>query len=340
MVSESFDWKEEMERSVPRTQKIEGFLARGSKRFRPQTDAASARVCRALFGLTDPGTGESTDGVFMAITVKTNTAANGALTQLNRTTRALSKNFEHISSGLRIARAADDAAGMGVAESLRADHASATVAGRNINDGISIISVAEGATTEVANILVRMRELAIESASQTLANTERSYIQDEYLQLQSEVNRISQVTEFNGVSLTSGLTTIDVQVGIQNTSNDIITISLGDLRSTVLGVDSASMSMATSTAASAALTNIDLALTTLSANRSQFGAVENRLNNALNNIETFTESTIAAESRIRDADFGYETAQLSQNQILQQAGVSILSQAKNINQSALTLLQQ
>jgi flagellin len=276
----------------------------------------------------------------MAITVKTNTAANGALTHLNRTTRALSKNFEHISSGLRIAKSADDAAGLGVAESLRADHQSATVAGRNINDGISIISVAEGATNEVANILVRMRELAIESSSQTLANTERNYIQDEYLQLASEVNRIAQVTEFNGVSLTSGVTTLDVQVGIQNTSNDVISISLGDLRATVLTVDPASISLATSTGAQTAITNIDAALATLAQDRSNFGAVENRLNSALSNIETFTESTIAAESRIRDADFGYETAQLSQNQILQQAGVSILSQAKNINQSALTLLQQ
>jgi len=229
---------------------------------------------------------------------------------------------------------------MGVAETLRADHSSATVAGRNINDGISIISVAEGATTEVASILVRMRELAIESASQTLATTERSYIQDEYLQLNSEVSRIANVTEFNGVSLTNGLTTIDVQVGIQNTANDVIAITLGDLRSTVLGVDATQMSMSTSAGASAAISNIDLALKTLAQNRSRFGAVENRLNNALNNIETYADATTQAESRIRDADFGFETSQLAQNQILQQAGVSILSQAKNINQSALTLLQQ
>jgi flagellin len=276
----------------------------------------------------------------MAITVKTNTAANGALTHLNRTTRALSRNFEHISSGLRIARAADDAAGLGVAEALRADSAAATVAGRNINDGISIIAVAESATTEVANILVRMRELAIQSSSETLANNERSYIQDEFLQLSSEVNRIAMVTEFNGVSLTSGLTSIDVQVGIQNTSNDRITISLGDLRSTVLGVDSTLIAMDTATNAQNSLTSIDAALTSLSQTRSNFGAVENRLGSALNNIESFTESTIAAESRIRDADFGYETSQLTQNQILQQAGVSILSQAKNINQAALALLQQ
>ncbi|HNC94480.1 MAG TPA: flagellin [Myxococcota bacterium] len=275
----------------------------------------------------------------MAITVKTNVAANGALNELNRTTRALSRNFERISSGLRIARAADDAAGLGVAESLRADAASAKVAARNINDGISIIAVAEGATGEVASILVRLRELAIQSMSETLATTERAYIDDEADQLVSEIARIAAVTEFNGVSLTNGaVTTMDVQVGIQNTANDIITITLGDLTTTTLGVNVLDLSTAAN--ASTGLTLLDSALNTVAQNRSTFGAVENRLNSALNNIETFTESTVAAEARIRDADFGAETANLAQNQILQQAGVSVLSQAKNINQVALTLLQQ
>lgn len=275
----------------------------------------------------------------MAITVKTNVAANGALNELNRTTRALSRNFERISSGLRIARAADDAAGLGVAESLRADAASAKVAARNINDGISIIAVAEGATGEVASILVRLRELAIQSMSETLATTERAYIDDEADQLVSEIARIAAVTEFNGVSLTNGaVTTMDVQVGIQNTANDIITITLGDLTTTTLGVNV--LDLSTAATASTGLTLLDTALNTVAQNRSTFGAVENRLNSALNNIETFTESTVAAEARIRDADFGAETANLAQNQILQQAGVSVLSQAKNINQVALTLLQQ
>jgi len=239
-----------------------------------------------------------------------------------------------------VAKAADDAAGLGVAEALRAASHSATVAARNINDGISIIAVAESSTNEVTSILVRIRELAIQSASDTLANTERAYIQTEYVQLASEINRIANVTEFNGVSLTNGsVTFMNVQVGIQNTSNDRIVINLGDLRSTVLAVDTASMSLATATGAQGAITNIDAALQVVSTNRSTFGAVENRLNSALNNIEAYTESTIAAESRIRDADFGFETAQLAQNQILQQAGVSVLSQAKNINQSALALLQ-
>lgn len=276
----------------------------------------------------------------MAITVKTNTAANGALNQLNRTSRALSRNFERISSGLRIARAADDAAGLGVAEALKAAHHSSTVAGRNINDGISIIAVAEGSTNEVEAILIRMRELAIQSASETLANNERAYIQEEFVALSEEVNRIALVTEFNGINLADGsMTSMDVQVGIGNTSNDQITISLGDLRSTTLAVDTVSITLATATGALAAITNIDAAIDSVSSIRSNFGSTENRLTSALNNIETFTESTIAAESRIRDADFGYETAQLTQNQILQQAGVSVLSQAKSLPQSALTLLQ-
>jgi len=277
----------------------------------------------------------------MAITVKTNTAANGALNQLNRTTRALSRNFERISSGLRIARAADDAAGLGVAESLKAAHHSSTVAARNINDGISIIAVAEGSTNEVEAILIRMRELAIQSASETLANTERAYINQEASALLSEINRIAAVIEFNGINLADGsMLSMDVQVGINNTTNDQITITLGDLTTGAIGTGAlTTVDLASSTGALAALTEIDAAIQSVSSIRSGYGSTENRLTSALNNIETFTESTIAAESRIRDADFGYETAQLTQNQILQQAGVSVLSQAKSLPQSALTLLQ-
>ena len=276
----------------------------------------------------------------MAIDVKTNTASLNSLTQLNRTTRALSRSFERISSGLRIARAADDAAGLAVAENLRASHKSAAVAARNTNDGMSIVAVAEGASSEVGNILVRMRELAIQGASETLGTDERAYIQQEYVSLSDEVNRISAVTEFNGSTLVDGSAgVIGVQVGIQNTVNDQIDITLGDLRSSTLGVDTASIDMSTATGASASLTDIDAALDILSGYRAGYGATENRLTNALTNLETFEQMTVEAEARIRDADFGKETAMLSQNQVLQQAGVSVLGQAKNLNQSALTLLQ-
>jgi flagellin len=276
----------------------------------------------------------------MSLNVKTNTAATTTLKHLGRTTRDLSRSFERISSGLRISRAADDAAGLGVAENLRAAHTSARVATRNINDGVSIIAIAEGSANEVANIIVRMRELAVQSASETLGATERGYIQTEFLALSAEVDRISAVTEFNGQALADGtLASLDVQVGINSTASDVITITLGDLTATTLGVDTATVSLATAAGAQAALTAFDTALGTVSSYRSDMGATENRLMSALGSLETFAETTIAAESRIRDADFGYESAQLAQHQILQQAGVSVLSQVKNLNQGALQLLQ-
>jgi len=277
----------------------------------------------------------------MAITVRTNTSASGALKDLNRTSRALARSFERISTGKRIARAADDAAGLGVAENLRAASSSAAVASRNTNDGISMIAVAEGATSEVANILVRMRELAVQGASGTLDDDERAYIQSEYTELAQEVDRIADVTEFNGQVLTntaSGLS-LNVQVGINDTTNDVIGVTFGDLSAATLGVDSANMNMSNATAAGDAITDIDAALDTVNEYRAEYGAVENRLNSALNSLETFRQTTLEAESRIRDADFGAETAQLAQNQILQQAGVAVLSQAKSINDAALSLLQ-
>jgi flagellin len=274
----------------------------------------------------------------MAITVRTNIAANNSITNLNKTSRALARNFEKISTGLRIARSADDAAGQGVADKLRALHVSADQSARNINDGISFIGVADGAANEVGSILSRLRELAVQSSSETLANSERSYIQDETNQLVSEVNRISSVTEFDGTKLTDGtVTQVDVQVGVRNTSNDRITLQLGSLTAGSLGVSGLDLSTATN--AQTAIDTIDTAIDSVNSIRSLYGAVENRLGNALNNIETFSEANKTGESRIRDADFGVETAALTQNQILQQAGVSILAQAKGLNQSALSLLQ-
>lgn len=275
----------------------------------------------------------------MAMTVNTNTAANRAMTQLNKAGRSLQGSFQRISSGLRISKAADDAAGLGVAENLKVAARSAKVAQRNTADGISMIAVAEGASSEVGNILGRMRELAVQSSSETLDDDERAYIQDEFTALSSEVDRIAGVTEFNGTKLTDGTnTTLGVQVGINATADDQVDITLGDLSAATLGVDTGSIDMSTSTDASTAIAAIDTAIETVSGYRSDYGAAENRLNSALNNLETFTENTLSAESQIRDADFGYETAEMSKNQILQQAGTAILAQAKSINQGALQLL--
>ncbi|MBM4390383.1 MAG: flagellin FliC [Deltaproteobacteria bacterium] len=275
----------------------------------------------------------------MAMTVNSNQSANRAMTQLGKTGRALAGSFSRISSGLRISKAADDAAGLGVAENLKVAFRSAKVAQRNVGDGISMISVAEGATSEVASILGRMRELAVQSASETLDDDERAYIQDEYLALASEVDRIANVTEFNGQSLTAGASTFGVQVGIHNTANDQVDITMGDLTAATLGIDSASVDMSTSAGASTALTAIDSAIETVSGYRSDYGAAENRLSGALNSLESFAENTAAAESAIRDADFGYESAELAKNQVLQQAGVAVLAQAKSMSQSVLSLIQ-
>ena len=275
----------------------------------------------------------------MALVVNTNTASNNAINNLNRNTRALSSSFRKISSGLRISKASDDAAGMAVAENLEAASRSAKVAMRNTNDGISIISTAEGASNEVGNILKRMRELAVQSSSETLDDGERAYIQDEFTELSEEVDRISAVTEFNGLQLADGTDTqLDVQVGVNNTANDRITISLGDLTASTLGVDTGSVDLSTSTAAQTAINTIDVAIDSVSAYRSKFGAVENRLNSALNNLETYTENLLSAESQIRDADFAYETAEMSKNQIMQQASTSVLAQAKTLSQGALNLI--
>ena len=276
----------------------------------------------------------------MAITVRTNASAGRALTDLNKTSRSLSRSFERISSGLRISRAADDAAGLGVAENLRAQQTSAVVAARNTNDGISAISVAEGATNEVSNLLIRMRELAVQSSSETLGATERGYAQTEFASLQSEADRIANVTEFNGTKLTDGTTAdLDIQVGVNNTADDKVNVAFTSLALTDLNTNLSTRTISTAANAQLALDDIDSAISAVNSARASYGSSETRLNSALNNIETFGQTVQAAESQIRDADFGAETAALSNKQILQQAGVSILGQAKQINQAALSLLQ-
>jgi flagellin len=275
----------------------------------------------------------------MALTVNSNIASLNALNNLSGVQRSLTGSYSRLSSGLRISRAADDAAGLGVAESLEALSSSGRVAMRNANDGISVIQTAEGAMDSVGDIISRMRELAVQSSSETLADTERAYIQSEYEELEDEIDRIANSTEFNGLALTDGTnTSLDVQVGVDNTANDRIAISLNDITATTLGVDTASIDMSTASGAQAAIDVLDTALDSVSGYRSDLGAVQNRLDSALTNMETYVENLEHAESSIRDADFAYETAELAKFRILQDAGVAVLAQAKNINQGALSLL--
>ena len=257
----------------------------------------------------------------MALRVNTNVTSQMSLVNLNRNNRALSKTFARISSGLRINSAADDAAGLAMAEQFDAEKRSGMQALRNTNDGVSAIQIAEGATNEISEILKRMRELAVQGSSELLVAPERNFLTDEYNELSAEIDRIVNVTEFNGVALVDGSdTSIDVQVGVGSTANDLISITTADMDATALGVNA-------------------LGFGTAANSRTAIGgAVQNRLESSLRSMETYTTNLSAAESRIRDADFAEETANMTKLNIMQQAGVAVLGQANNINQGALRLI--
>lgn len=273
----------------------------------------------------------------MSLRVNTNMTALNAVVNTARTQRALSGSFEKISSGLRINRAADDAAGLAVAEGFDAEKRSGAQALRNTNDGISAIQIAEGASNEISEILKRMRELAVQGSSELLVAPERNYLTDEYNELEAEIDRIVNVTEFNGVSLIDGSdTAITVQVGVGSTANDTIDIQTDDMDAAALGVGTLDYSSAANSRA--AIATIDTAMGTVNTIRAGFGAVQNRLTSAMTNLETYTTNIAAAESRIRDVDFAAETANMTKLNIMQQAGVAVLGQANQLPQGALRLI--
>jgi flagellin len=275
----------------------------------------------------------------MAMSVRTNVASLMAAGNLAQTNKNLGATLNRISSGLRVNSAADDAAGLGVATNLETDAKSVTQAMRNANDGISIIQTAESASNEVVDILQRMRELAVQSSSETLDDDERSYIDDEFDELSEEIARIANVTEFNGVELADGTTTqVAVQVGIQNATSSRITIDLGELTTSELGVGAATLDLGSVTGAQTAITEIDEALDTVNGYRSDLGSVQNRLDSAINSSQAYLEALSSAASSIQDADFAQETSEMTKMQIMQQAGVAALAQAKNMNQSVISLL--
>ena len=277
----------------------------------------------------------------MSLTVNTNLASIRAANSLNSTQDNLSLTLARISSGYRVTKAADDAAGSAVAMNLSTTARSGRQAIRNANDGISIIQTAEGATKEVLNILDRMRELAVQSASETLEDGERSYIDEEYGELAAEIERIAQATEFNDLKLgNNDNTSLIVQVGVSSGTESEVTIELGDLRANELGVDTGTsgVDLTSATTAQAAIDTIDTAIDSVNSIRSGFGAVQNRLDSSIANMTTYVESLSAAASQIMDADYAHETAEMTKYQVMQQAGVAALSQAKGINQSVVSLL--
>lgn len=276
----------------------------------------------------------------MAIRISTNVESVFAQKHLARTQRNLRDDMQKLSSGLRITKAADDAAGMGVSEKMRAHISSLKMAGRNAADAVSMVQTAEGAASEISSILGRMRELAVESSSEVLQATERAYLETEFDALQAEAERIAQATEFNGLNLTDGTTTeVSVQVGIFNVAaEDRITVGLTALDTTSLAVNSSAISVSSVSGAQASITAIDTAIDSLNSARATYGADQNALTSSIRNLENYTENMVEAESRIRDVDFAEATASMTRNQIFQQAGLSVLSQANSSPSAALALL--
>jgi flagellin len=284
----------------------------------------------------------------MALIVNTNIASLNAQRNLSTSNAALSLSLQRLSSGLRVNSAKDDAAGMAVAESITSGVRGNTQAIRNANDGISVGQTAEGALGQVANNLQRIREISVQAANGSISDSNRSQLQKEVDQLTQEISRIVQTTEFNGTKLLSGAATITFQIGYSGSADNQVSISTTDLaQAGSAGLNSFSGSLTatgtinvtTSGGASAALSQLDADIAQVANLRSTYGAVQNRFEAVISNLQNYVENLTASRSRIMDADFAAESAQLTRNQILQQAGTAILAQANTVPQQALTLLR-
>jgi len=290
----------------------------------------------------------------MALVVQTNVGSMIAQSNLAKSTAALQTVFQRLSSGYRINSAADDAAGLGVSMNLVAQNRSMAVAERNTNDGISMLQTSDGAAAQVGDVLTRMRELAVQSSNGTLASSDRANISVEFTQLQSEISRLGKAATFNGNNMLDGTTsTITLQVGAGTTTNDALAVSVVDattgsytaLTASGLGLNGGGNSIGglslggTASMGLATLSTIDAAISSVAATRAVFGALQNRLQNVITGLQTKETNYAAANSRIKDVDVASETANLARYQVLQQAGETILSQANQAPQSALSLLR-
>jgi flagellin len=276
----------------------------------------------------------------MGFRINTNTASIAAQRSLSINNRESESSLAKLSSGSRITKAADDAAGLAISEKLKSQIRSTVQADRNANDGISMIQVAEGGLNEVQNILTRLRELGIQSASDTVGDTERGFTNMEYQQLKSELQRISEVTEFNGSKLLDGSGDIyDFQIGVHNDDfQDRIQFDAGytNAQTSSLGIDDIDIS--DKVAAQESLDTVDGAIEMVSGFRANLGAIQNRLISTSSNLQISNENLSAANSRIRDVDYAIESATNARNSILNQAGTSVLAQANVKGQNALRLI--
>ena len=304
----------------------------------------------------------------MGLRIRTNISSLNAQRRLSNTTEALRSGMSKLSSGERINRSADDAAGLAVSENLRADVRSLNVAKRNAADGISLVQTAEGGLMEISNMLVRLRELSMQSASDTIGNKERNFLDKEFLELKDEIDRITNTTEFNGTRLLVGNQDLpeelsadrnefplEIQVSKDYLASDdaidkrnavnIIKLDFGGINSFTSGEGSLGIGeheegtrVNTKTAAQSSLATLDQALFKVNDYRAYLGSVQNRLGSAIKNLDIQTENLTEADSRIRDTEFAHETALLTRNSILQQAGTSVLASANAQPQIALSLL--
>jgi flagellin len=279
----------------------------------------------------------------MGLRINTNVPSLVAQRNLRGTRVNLDRTFERLSSGSRINHAGDDAAGLAISENMRAQLRGLSQAERNAQDGVSLVQVAEGGISEISNILIRLRELGVQAASDTVGPQERGFMNVEFQQLLEEIDRISNATNFNNVPLLNGTAgTFEVQVGTGNNPNidriKLFANGSADVNVTSLGLNLANVQDKLS--AQNSLAAIDKALDHVTATRAEFGALQNRLQSVINNITISKENLASANSRIRDADMAEETSELTKNQVLMQSGVSVLTQANTTIKTALGLLGQ
>lgn len=280
----------------------------------------------------------------MALYIQTNVASLNAQTNLSKTQGALQTSFARLSSGYRINSSADDAAGLGISDSMTAQIRSYGVAERNSNDGISMAQTADGASAQITGMLTRMRELSVQAANGSLQSGDRTNLNTEFGQLQSEIDRVAKSTSFNGSNLLDGTAgtagAVTFQVGIGTTAGvDTVDVNFKALDSTTLAVNSGAIDVTDATKATASITAIDAALKTVSTQRATFGAAINRLQTTVANIQSMKTNLSAANSRIRDVDVAEETASMARQQVLSQAGAAVLAQANQAPQLALGLLR-
>ena len=277
----------------------------------------------------------------MALRINTNVTAINVQRNLTISNRKLSKSLERLSTGYRIDRAADDAAGFAVANTFKAKIAALRVAYQNATEANSLLQVADGAFHEIESILVRMKELATQAAGDQIRNDERDLLNTEFEQLQKELDRIAKTSKYNGVTLVYGTTsngteTFTFQIGAENVDHDQLEVQLNLVSTAALDVND--ISIHTLASAQAAMDNIDDALTNINEYMSKLGAYQNRLQHTMDNLAIMIENYSASESAIRDADMAYEVTQFTKNQILQQSGMAMLAQANAAPQQILQLL--